>query len=300
MFTGTTTSATFTSENHMKGLLETQPLHFTCHAASDGTKLEALPSSDGIYVNSVWESEGFSFSDSIQQSDEENNLGNLAMLPWQQLLSPPTQQTLVIERMHSGARRFVVLDFGAVVALTDLFIPACPDLVSLSIDYWVNSEETDGQRLVVASDIGSKSLVLSDLQPQPLCRYLKVTTIGKYGMSTARCRIPVGQFYGHMVLVPFENCDDKSARNDEQLHQNYQAILQALIEDAQCRHSLACAKLKGLLAPYLQAEQPSISHLYNYLRPSAANSIEHSDEQKIISAYQVKAFLLFMLRIKLK
>ncbi|XP_059477801.1 baculoviral IAP repeat-containing protein 6 [Neocloeon triangulifer] len=284
MFTGTNIGASMISENQMRGLLETQPLHFTCHAASDGTKLEALPSSDGMYMNSVWESEGFSFSD-MHQSDEENSIGNLAMLPWQQLLSPPTQQTLVIERMHSGARRFVVLDFGATVALTDLFIPACPDLVSLSIDYWVSAEETDGQRLVVASDIGTKSLTLSDLQPQPLCRYLKVTTIGRYGMSTARCRIPVGQFYGHMVLVPLENCDE-SVKNDDQLHKHYQAILQALIEDAQCRHSLASAKLKGLLAPYLQVEQSSISHLYNFLRPTVANSMEHLDEQKIINAYQ--------------
>lgn len=38
--------------------------------------------------------------------------------PWQQLLSLPPQQMLVIERMHSGARRFVVLDFGAPVLLT--------------------------------------------------------------------------------------------------------------------------------------------------------------------------------------
>lgn len=38
--------------------------------------------------------------------------------PWQQLLSLPPQQMLVIERMHSGARRFVVLDFGAPILLT--------------------------------------------------------------------------------------------------------------------------------------------------------------------------------------
>ena len=40
--------------------------------------------------------------------------------PWQQLLSLPPQQMLVIERMHSGARRFVVLDFGAPVLLTGM------------------------------------------------------------------------------------------------------------------------------------------------------------------------------------
>lgn len=86
----------------------------------------------------------------------------------------PPQHMLLIERMHSGARRFVVLDFGSPILLTDLMIPACSDLVSLSIDIWSQGEEIDGQRLVVASDIGTKSLVMSDLQPPPVCRFLKV------------------------------------------------------------------------------------------------------------------------------
>ncbi len=51
----------------------------------------------------------------------------------QPLLQPPPPQVLVIERMHSGARRFVVLDFGKPVLLTDVIIPACGDLASLSI-----------------------------------------------------------------------------------------------------------------------------------------------------------------------
>jgi hypothetical protein len=31
-----------TSNHYMKGLLEAEPLHFTCHAASDGTKMEKI------------------------------------------------------------------------------------------------------------------------------------------------------------------------------------------------------------------------------------------------------------------
>lgn len=98
----------------------------------------------------------------------------LLLSPWQQMMYVPPQQALVIDRMHSGARRFVVLDFGAPILLTDLIIPSCTDLVSLSIDIWLHREEVDGQRLVVASDIGRKSLVVCDLQPAPICRYLKV------------------------------------------------------------------------------------------------------------------------------
>lgn len=56
----------------------------------------------------------------------------------------------------------------------DVVIPACGDLVSLSIDIWMTGEDMDGERLVVASDIGMRPLILADLQPPPLCRYLKV------------------------------------------------------------------------------------------------------------------------------
>jgi len=74
----------------------------------------------------------------------------------------------------AGARRFVVLDFGKPVLLTDVIVPMCGDLASLSIDVWVDSEETDGHRLVVSSDIGVCSLIMNDIMPPPVCRFLKV------------------------------------------------------------------------------------------------------------------------------
>ena len=76
--------------------------------------------------------------------------------------------------LFAGARRFVVLDFGRPILLTDVLIPACGDLASLSIDIWIHGEELDGQRLVVASDIGMRSLIMNDIMPPPVCRYLKV------------------------------------------------------------------------------------------------------------------------------
>lgn len=94
---------------------------------------------------------------------------------------------MVIERMHSGARRFIVLDFGRPVLLTDLLIPACCELLSLSIDIWNKSEETDAIRLVVTPDIALKNLILSDIQPPPICRYLKVNTVG-LGLEIPFCK----------------------------------------------------------------------------------------------------------------
>ena len=78
----------------------------------------------------------------------------------------------------TGARRFVVLDFGHAILLTDLVIPSCNDLASLSIDIWIQGEEVDGQRLVVSTDIGMRSLIMNDITPPPICRYLKVCIIG--------------------------------------------------------------------------------------------------------------------------
>jgi len=76
--------------------------------------------------------------------------------------------------LYLGARRFVILDFGKPILLTDVIIPMCGDLASLSIDVWVDGEEVDGQRLVVSTDIGSNSLVMNDIMPPPVCRYFKV------------------------------------------------------------------------------------------------------------------------------
>lgn len=80
----------------------------------------------------------------------------------------------------TGARRFVTLDFGKPIVLTDVVIPACTDLASLSIDVWVQGEELDGQRFVVASDIGVRSLIMTDIMPPVVCRYLKVRNDAHY------------------------------------------------------------------------------------------------------------------------
>ena len=82
-----------------------------------------------------------------------------------------------MERLHSGARHHVVLDFGCVVQLTDIMIPSCAELSSLSVDVWIHGEELDAQRIAVVPDIGVVNCVLKDLLPPPLCQYVKVRTV---------------------------------------------------------------------------------------------------------------------------
>lgn len=63
-----------------------------------------------------------SFSNKIKDFIEQTNKEeNSTILPWHKLLSAPMKhQMIVVDRMHSGARRQVTLDFGYPVLLTDV------------------------------------------------------------------------------------------------------------------------------------------------------------------------------------
>lgn len=67
-----------TASHYVKGLLEVEPLHFICHAASDGTKMERLepsgttnsansantgsgPFEPGNFMCYVWENSNLAF-----------------------------------------------------------------------------------------------------------------------------------------------------------------------------------------------------------------------------------------------
>lgn len=83
---------------------------------------------------------------------------------------------LVIDRLHAGARHHVVLDFGCIVQLTDVLIPQCADIMSLSIDVWTVQDDPDAQRIAFLSDISLCACVLKDLLPPPVCRFVKVNS----------------------------------------------------------------------------------------------------------------------------
>ncbi|KAI5706497.1 hypothetical protein M8J75_008669 [Diaphorina citri] len=357
-----------TVNHYMKGLLEVEPLHFTCHAMSDGTKLEKIdpqPVNPLFHMYSGGAAKSRSTQWNISIIDDDLTVSDDAMfsklsapipwgvgpnstsatepkisscdffktymtglndftdaststppetgssatgsatysgastseeppcsaISWSSLLLPPPQQVMVIERMHSGARRFIVLDFGRPILLTDLFIAACSELLSLSIDIWTRSEEADGIRLVVTPDIALKNLILSDIQPPPICRYLKITTIGRYGMSTAKCKIPVGSYYGHTLVLPGEDYADKNATTtntscDTNIKTQLQ-LLSSLYEDIYCRYSLCCTKLKDYMTPLLLSETPNVVHMHRYFNKKKENNLFLPEpKDKIISCYK--------------
>ncbi|XP_050551225.1 baculoviral IAP repeat-containing protein 6 isoform X3 [Spodoptera frugiperda] len=285
------------------GLSEAMPLHVTCHVASDGTKLESngtrhhsavvssLPGAGpGDPSQQLWSvvKEG-QMKQSSQDPDSLEDVESSLMecdpqdkmefseeklfkdqeqcgIPWASLVTRPPQHTLVVERMHSGARRYIVLDFGHAVKLTDVIIPSCSDLVTLCIDIWVTGEETDCVKLAFATDIATKHLVLTDIQPPPICRYMKITTIGRYGMSAMKCKIPLGWFYGEVAEITHVQPSINA--------------LNALHQDLTCRFRLATGKLMDLLNPYLELYNGNAAHMMSYM------NISNDVDAKVVTAYQ--------------
>ncbi|XP_066552631.1 baculoviral IAP repeat-containing protein 6 isoform X3 [Amia ocellicauda] len=223
-----------------------------------------------------------------------NPIGNglaLAISHASHFLQPPPHQSIIIERMHSGARRFVTLDFGRPVLLTDVLIPTCGDLASLSIDIWTLGEEVDGRRLVVATDISTHSLILHDLLPPPVCRFMKITVIGRYGSTNARAKIPLGFYYGHTFILPWESElklmhdplrgeSDPASQPDVDQHL---AMMVALQEDIQCRYNLACHRLETLLQNIDLPPLNSANNAQYFLR-KPDKAVE--EDTRVFSAYQ--------------
>uniref|UniRef100_A0A8B9GGI7 Baculoviral IAP repeat containing 6 n=1 Tax=Amazona collaria TaxID=241587 RepID=A0A8B9GGI7_9PSIT len=313
----------------LTGLLEVEPLHFTCVSTSDGTRIErddastftvstfgVTPAVGGLSSGTVGEASTAlssaaqvalqSLSHAMASAEQQlqyyllhilksrtNPLGSglaLAISHASHFLQPPPHQSIIIERMHSGARRFVTLDFGRPVLLTDVLIPTCGDLASLSIDIWTLGEEVDGRRLVVATDISTHSLILHDLLPPPVCRFMKITVIGRYGSTNARAKIPLGFYYGHTYILPFENdlklmhdpLREGEAANQPEIDQHL-AMMIALQEDIQCRYNLACHRLEILLQSIDLPPLNSANNAQYFLR-KPDKAVE--EDSRVFSAYQ--------------
>lgn len=181
--------------------------------------------------------------------------------------------------------------------------------MSLSIDYWCFDEETDSTQLVLSSDIGTKTLVLSDLQPPPVCRFLKVTTTGRYGMSATRCKIPLGSFFGHVLVLEAEGYADPSTKIQligflpidliilfiavlkymkpklASLPAQLKA-LQSLYEDVHCRYSLSSSKLMELLEPLFNSDISNVAHMQAYLNKSKDGDSLSVDQARILGVYE--------------
>ena len=116
-------------------------------------------------------------------------------------------------------------------------------------------------------------------------------------MGTTKCRIPVGMFYGHTVVLPTDIGRASSVPTDVPVLtaasvQSHLSVLASLVEDIGCRYQLACSKLKRLLEPLLKPEISALDHISYYLPKGKERNklgLNTSADQIILVAYQVRA-----------
>lgn len=118
-------------------------------------------------------------------------------------------------------------------------------------------------------------------------------------MSTARCRIPLGYFYGHFIILP-EDIPPQSqgmAQPTADLEKQLSAFSK-LFEDVSCRYSLSCSKLKDLLNPYLNSDMTNASHLATYMNSKLVEKTKvNGDTAKIFMSYQEAVIYQIQLNI---
>jgi len=175
-------------------------------------------------------------------------------------------QYLIVERMEPLSRHFVVIDFGFPISLTDIIIPACNELASLSIDLWLHKEQKDSRRLCVSTDIGQKAVLLNDLQPPAVCRYVKLIFVA-HSTNIVKAKIPLGHYFGFPLIFNSSNSEltsseispsvstaesvevvqENEAANNKKLISGYLSYLEKLYQDKKCHYFMSLGKLRELL-----------------------------------------------------
>lgn len=98
---------------------------FECWGPSQSTDYAVVDATSRGFEEQLFDNNKMTPSSSAMSSkikefiDESNRDDNNPIYPWHKLLSTPAKQMIVVDRMHSGARRHVVLDFGYPILLTD-------------------------------------------------------------------------------------------------------------------------------------------------------------------------------------
>ncbi|RNA41607.1 baculoviral IAP repeat-containing 6-like isoform X15, partial [Brachionus plicatilis] len=207
------------------------------------------------------------------------------------IFSMSQMQHMIIHRMEPMSMHFVILDFGLAVCLSDIQIGSCADI--------------DSRRLCLSTDISSQAIVLNDLQPPPICRYLKLIFVA-HSSNIVKARIPLGHYFGHPYIFSSGSTIEPGleaalpTRTHKQI-MAYLSYLEKLYEDSKCHYSISTNKLKEMLEQTLYPAD-NIGHLKMMQFSDCQNSEQIQkikDQYAECVEYQLKLNLNFELIKKL-
>ncbi|CAF1073577.1 unnamed protein product [Rotaria sp. Silwood1] len=170
----------------------------------------------------------------------------------------------IIDRLSGGGRSYFVLDFGQQVTLTDILIPSCHELASLSLDFWSYGEHIDCQRLFSSTHISNQPFFLHDLQPAIIARYIRITLIGQSNISVSSIRLPVGYFFGYPYILndDNDNMNTNNNNNNEKYEKKLKSI-EGIYETLISNYALCRQKLFNLLSTTNNVEKNFIENIYH-------------------------------------
>ncbi|CAF0910527.1 unnamed protein product [Brachionus calyciflorus] len=240
------------------GLIEVLPLSYKSISSSNGSNIEknGQKQDNSLYILPDYFSIITNPELNVQNQDPGLDTNILSSIF---TLNPV--QYMVIDRMEPMSKHFVILDFGYPICLSDIKIPACSELSSISVDIWLNKEQKDSKRLCLSTDINTQSIVLSDLQPPPVCRYIKLIFVAN-STNIVKARIPLGYYFGHPYIFTNEQVlgDQNLPSKNPKQTMSYLSYLEKLYEDSKCHYSISINKLKDLLNE-IQFPTDNIGHL---------------------------------------
>lgn len=91
-------------------------------------------------------------------------------------------------------------------------------------------------------------------------------------MSAARCVIPIGSFFGHVLVLENDGYADpvlKYIKPKPSTIPTQLKALNSLYEDVHCRYSLASSKLAELLDPLFNSDISNVAHMQAYLNKNS-------------------------------
>lgn len=182
-----------------RGLLETLPLTYTCLSVTGNATVlepsiltlphvpEYQPHQQHTQVAFISKTSGYKYPSLVGSERDQHDAGfqyraPTSVHPIPQILAnistAPKELVMQVESLKSGVAYSALLKFPHPVLLTDISIPATGSMCSVSVDVWLKAEEESlCVRVAQSSEIKTRSLMLGNLTPPPLCQYVKVRAL---------------------------------------------------------------------------------------------------------------------------
>ena len=208
-----------------RGLLETLPLSYTCSSytglgikvknsvgpandtKSEPVRAESLLSAY-LNVHKPAKTTGYMFSYRKNNNSMKTNEPSSVSLEATPTTSLPTsiasipdipnELFLFIDSLKPGCLYTAVIDFTNPIYLTDMSIQLSAYMSSVAVDVWLDDglDESQSQRIAQSFELGTRSLLLGNITPPVLCRFARVSYVGRIADSNARCAASLGCYYG--------------------------------------------------------------------------------------------------------